>query len=97
MGHGHCVARPGYRCSTSLYRALAEWRRNLVDDLTGREHLSTRQAALLEFCIREKLMLDGLDAWPLAQPSLITSGGRQSRSLDAMKPGLCAGPPAWFS
>ncbi len=63
---------------TALGRALAGWRAALVRDLGGIEGLSTQQLALIDLAIRTKLMLDSIDAWLLAQPTLIN---RRKRSL----------------
>lgn len=54
---------------TTLGKALAAWRADLIRDLGG--DVSTQQAAIVEIATRTKLMLDSIDAWLLAQPSLI--------------------------
>jgi hypothetical protein len=56
---------------TTLGKALQAWRIDLEDDLGGREALSTQQVSLIELGARTKLMLDSIDAWLLAQPSLV--------------------------
>src|SRR5262245_15530272 len=48
---------------TSVGRALAEWRRDLIADLGGPEQLSKQREALVDLCVREKLMLDTIDAF----------------------------------
>src|SRR5262245_50157008 len=37
-------------------KALVRWRLELVQDLGGEDHISTQQAALIELCVRSKLM-----------------------------------------
>ena len=54
---------------TSLGYALRKWRRQLIADLGG--DVSTQQLAIIDLCVKSKLMLDSIDAWLLTQPSLI--------------------------
>jgi len=56
---------------TSLGKALAEWRADLMADLGGRDAISTQQAAIIDLAVKTKLLLDSIDAWLLTQPSLI--------------------------
>jgi len=56
---------------TSLGKALASWRENLVRDLGGEASLTTQQAGIVDLAIRTKLMFDSIDLWILAQPSLV--------------------------
>ena len=50
-------------------RALAAWRADLARDLG--DDITTAQAALIDLAVRSKLLLDSIDAWLLAQPSVI--------------------------
>jgi hypothetical protein len=50
-------------------KALAKWRNDLIADLGG--DVSTQQSAMIDLCVKSKLMLDSIDAWLLTQPSLI--------------------------
>ena len=50
-------------------RALAKWRTDLIHDLGG--DVSTQQDALIDLCVKSKLLLDSIDTWLLVQPSLI--------------------------
>ena len=52
-------------------RALGEWRDSLIADLGGKGAVSTQQEALVDLCVRSKLMLDSIDNWLLQQRSLI--------------------------
>ena len=61
---------------TSVGRALATWKDDLVADLGGDEAVSTQQHALVELAVRSKLMLDSIDAWLLVQPSLVNKRKR---------------------
>ncbi len=56
---------------TSVGKALDQWRRDLVADLGGGETISTQQAALIELAVRSKLLLDSIDAYLLALPTLV--------------------------
>ena len=40
---------------------------NLIQDLGGEETISTQQEALIDLCIKSKLMLDSIDAWLLTR------------------------------
>ena len=54
---------------THMGRALAAWRADLARDLG--DDITTAQAALIDLAVRSKLLLDSIDAWLLAQPSVI--------------------------
>ncbi len=56
---------------TALGKALSQWRESLIDDLGGKEAISTQQEALVDLCVKSKLVLDSIDVWLLTQPSLI--------------------------
>src|SRR5262245_27732731 len=60
---------------TAVGRALDEWRSSLIADLGG--DVSTQQRAIIDLAVRSKLLLDSVDAWLLAQETLI-SGKRKS-------------------
>jgi hypothetical protein len=61
---------------TTIGKALAQWRTELIGDLGGSEAVSTQQLALIELAVRTKLLLDSIDAWLLAQPSLVNARRR---------------------
>ena len=61
---------------TTLGKALSRWRLNLIQDLGGEETISTQQEALIDLCVKSKLMVDSIDAWLLTQPSLINARKR---------------------
>ena len=63
---------------TSLGRHLAAWRTDLIADLGGVGTLSTQQRALVDVIVRQKLLLESVDAWLLTQPSLVNG---QKRAL----------------
>jgi len=63
---------------TRAARALLAWRQEIAADLGGADNLSAQQRAVLEEAVKLKLMLDSVDAWILAQPSLID---RRKRAL----------------
>jgi len=52
-------------------KALAKWRTDLIQDLGG--DASTQQSALVDLCVKSKLILDSIDAWLLTQPSLVNA------------------------
>jgi hypothetical protein len=56
---------------TPVGRALTRWRSELLGDLGGPESVSTQQLAIVDVAVRTKLILDSVDAWLLAQPTLV--------------------------
>jgi hypothetical protein len=52
-------------------RALAEWRRELIEDLGGPETVTVQQVALIDVAVRSKLLLDSLDTWLLNRKSIV--------------------------
>lgn len=61
---------------TTLGKALAKWRGDLIQDLGGKEAISTQQEALVDLAVKSKLILDSIDAWLLTQRSLINARKR---------------------
>ncbi len=61
---------------TTLGKALAKWRADLIQDLGGSETISTQQEALVDLAVKSKLILDSIDAWLLTQRSLINARKR---------------------
>ena len=59
-------------------KALAQWRKDLINDLGGIDNISTQQSAIVDLCVKSKLILDSVDTWLLTQPSLIN---KHKRSL----------------
>jgi hypothetical protein len=59
---------------TTLGKALATWKADLVRDLGG--DVSTQQAAVVDLAVRTKLLLESIDAWLLVQPSLVNARKR---------------------
>lgn len=57
-------------------RALAQWRKDLIIDLGGQGNISTQQSAIIDLAVKSKLLLDSIDAWLLAQDSLINKRKR---------------------
>lgn len=68
---------------TTLGKALAKWRSDLIQDLGGRETISTQREALVDLAVKSKLILDSIDAWLLVQPSLVNA--RKRSLLPAVK------------
>jgi hypothetical protein len=58
---------------SSVGVALRRWKTDLVEDLGGQGSISTQQETLIELAARSKIMLDSIDNWILAQPTLINS------------------------
>ena len=56
---------------TTLGKALAQWRTELINDLGGPGAVSTQEAAVVDLAVRTKLLLDSIDAWLLTRRSLI--------------------------
>ena len=63
---------------TTVGRALAAWRSELLADLGGIESVSTQELALVEEAVKTKLILDSVDAWVLSQKTLIN---RRTKSV----------------
>jgi hypothetical protein len=57
-------------------RALAEWRRDLTQDLGGPESITTAQAGMVELAVRTKLMLDSVDGFILTMESPVNQRRR---------------------
>src|SRR5689334_18458577 len=53
--------------------AIREFRTDITADLGGIDVLSVQEKTIVDILIREKLMLDSIDAWILDRPSLINS------------------------
>ena len=60
---------------TRAAKLLAEFRQGLIRDLGG--DISAQEEALVELCCRQRLILDGIDAWLLEQPSLVNKSKRR--------------------
>ena len=56
---------------TSVAKALAEWKAELIDDLGGRQAISTQQNAIIDLAVKTKLMLESVDAWLLTRTSIV--------------------------
>lgn len=56
---------------TTLGKALAKWKHELIHDLGGLDAVSTQERAIVELAVKTKLLLDSIDAWLLTQPSLV--------------------------
>lgn len=63
---------------TTLGKALAAFRCDLLQDLGGEASVSTQQAALVDVAVRTKLILDSIDTWLLVQPSLVNARRRSA-------------------
>jgi hypothetical protein len=50
-----------------------KWREDLINDLGGKDAISTQQETLIEMAARSKIILDSIDNWILGQPTLINS------------------------
>ncbi len=68
---------------TTLGKALAKWRTDLIEDLGGRDAISTQMEALVDLAVKSKLILDSIDCWLLTQPSLVNA--RKRSLLPAVK------------
>jgi hypothetical protein len=49
----------------------AAWRSELVADLGGEDNISAQERTIVDLCVKHKVMLDSIDAWLLAQKSLV--------------------------
>lgn len=59
---------------TRIAKALAAWRSDLVADLGGPEALSTQRALLVDLVVKQKLLVDSIDAWLLARSESLIDG-----------------------
>lgn len=60
------------------YRALVEWRVELMRDLGTEESLTAQEKVLVDLVLRTKLFLDHIDSWLMTQESLVN---KKKRSL----------------
>ena len=56
---------------STLGKALARWRAELLRDLGGAEAVSTQELVIVDLAVRTKLMLDSVDAWILENRPLV--------------------------
>lgn len=61
---------------TAAARDLIEWKSQLVRDLGGEENISTQRLQLVDMAVRTRLFLSHIDAFLLAQPSLVNKRHR---------------------
>jgi hypothetical protein len=61
---------------TTAARTLLDFRRELLDDLGGESSISAARLALVEIAVRTRLYLDHIDAFLMAQSSLIVKRAR---------------------
>jgi len=59
---------------TAVAKAMQRWRSELERDLGG--NVSTQQAAIIDLAVKTRLLLDSVDGWLLAQPSLVNKRKR---------------------
>jgi hypothetical protein len=50
--------------------AVRKWRADVIEDLGGKDAISTQQETLIDLASKSKLLLDSVDAWLMTQPSL---------------------------
>jgi hypothetical protein len=62
---------------TTLGKALAAWRCDLLADLGGADAISTQQAALVDLAVRTKLLVDSVDVYVLGMSSPVNKRKRQ--------------------
>ena len=67
---------------SAVAKALKRWRLELINDLGGRENLSTQQHQIIDLAVTQKFLLDSIDAWLLTQETLITG----KKKAPALKP-----------
>src|SRR5262245_52172208 len=78
-------------------KALRIWRVELVNDLGGEDSISTQQAALIELCVRSKLMIDTVDNWILTQKSLVNKSKRTLLPVVVQRQSLADGLARYLS
>jgi hypothetical protein len=68
--------------STAVGRELAKWKAALLEDLGGAERVSTQERALVDLVVRDRLLLESVDAWLLGQSKLVN--GRRFAIIPAL-------------
>ena len=63
-----------------MAKALKRWRLELAADLGGLGNLSTQQEAIIDLAVKQKFLLDSIDAWLLTRETLIV-GRKKSPTL----------------
>ena len=61
---------------TRVGKELVRWRSEIAADLGGEANISAQQRAILDLAVPAKLMLGSVDAWLLAQPTLVNGRKR---------------------
>jgi hypothetical protein len=61
---------------TAVGKTLRHWRADLIEDLGGPLVASTQQLAIVDLAVKTKLLVDSIDAWLFAQPTLVNSRRR---------------------
>src|SRR5262245_25095470 len=61
---------------TSVGKTLRQSRVDLIEDLGGPHVASTQQLAIVDLAVKTKLLVDSIDAWLFAQPTLVNSRRR---------------------
>lgn|SRR5262245_13634381 len=52
-------------------KTMRVWRETIIADLGGHENLSENQRTLVDLIVRQRFLVDSLDAWILEQGSLV--------------------------
>ena len=65
---------------SAVAEALKRWRLELVADLGGLDNLSTQQDAIIDLAVKQKFLLDSIDAWLLTRDTLVV-GRKKSPTL----------------
>jgi hypothetical protein len=68
---------------SGVAKALKHWRNELTADLGGWDSVSTAQACIIDLAVKQKFLLDSIDAWLLQQDTLIS--GRKKSLLPVVK------------
>jgi hypothetical protein len=79
--HGLYVMKAGLKAlgsraidgRTTTGRALAAWNSEIIRDIGGLESLSAQEIATVDLCVRNKFILDSIDAWIVGQTSLVNA------------------------
>jgi hypothetical protein len=61
---------------SAVAKALNRWQLELIADLGGQDNISTQQHAIIDLAVKQKFLLDSIDAWLLTQETLITGRKR---------------------
>jgi hypothetical protein len=74
---------------SAAYKAVMQWKQELLRDLGGEENVSSQRMVLVDLCVRTKLFVDHIDAFLLQQKSLVNQKRRATYPVLRERQALC--------